>query len=191
HPARGRRDRPGRGARGRLRARGVAGLRRAPADPDGRRDGRLPHLRARDRAPRGHEPGRDDGRLGAAPLRPARAHLEPHHQRGEGRQSGGLRYFVEAPVHHRVGVSGSPVQHRVGYQNLVKLVSKAYLEGFYYKPRVDRELLAQHADGLVVLSGCLNSEVSRLLGQGETQKAKEIAGWYQEVVGRDYYFMEV
>src|ERR671931_2563899 len=75
------------------------------------------------------------------------------------------------------------VRNRTGYRNLVKLVSKAYPEGFYYKPRVDRELLAEHAEGLVVLSGCLNSEVSRLLSQGETQKATEIAGWYQEVVG--------
>src|SRR5206468_2952251 len=83
------------------------------------------------------------------------------------------------------------VRDLAGYRNLIRLVSKAYLEGFYYKPRVDRELLAQHADGLVVLSGCLNSEVSRLLSQGETQKATEVAGWYQEVFGQDYYFMEV
>ena len=78
-----------------------------------------------------------------------------------------------------------------GYRNLVKLVSKGYLEGFYYKPRVDRELLAQHADGLLVLSGCLNSEVSRLLSQGEEAKAREVAGWYMEVFGRDAYFIEI
>src|SRR3990167_7730063 len=78
-----------------------------------------------------------------------------------------------------------------GYRNLVKLVSKAYLEGFYYKPRVDRELLAQHADGLLVLSGCLNSEVSRLLSAGDAARAREVAGWYQEVFGRAHYFMEV
>ncbi len=78
-----------------------------------------------------------------------------------------------------------------GYKNLIKLVSKAYLEGFYYKPRVDRELLAQHADGLVVLSGCLNSEVSRLLTEGEDAKARQVAGWHQEVFGKDYYFMEI
>src|SRR5262245_24102003 len=83
------------------------------------------------------------------------------------------------------------VRNEAGYQNLVKLVSKAYLEGFYYKPRVDRELLAQHADGLLVLSGCLNSEVSRLLSAGEETKARETAGWYQEVFGKDFYFMEV
>jgi DNA polymerase-3 subunit alpha len=78
-----------------------------------------------------------------------------------------------------------------GYRNLIKLISKAYLEGYYYKPRVDRELLAAHADGLVVLSGCLNSEVSRLLSAGETERARAAAGWYQEVFGRDHYFMEV
>jgi len=83
------------------------------------------------------------------------------------------------------------VRNETGYRNLVKLVSKAYLEGFYYKPRVDRELLAQHADGLLVLSGCLNSEVSKLLAAGEDAKAKQVAGWYQDVFGRDHYFMEI
>ncbi|HTY76490.1 MAG TPA: DNA polymerase III subunit alpha [Candidatus Bathyarchaeia archaeon] len=83
------------------------------------------------------------------------------------------------------------VRNEAGYRNLIKLVSKAYLEGFYYKPRVDRELLAQHADGLLVLSGCLNSELSRQLSAGEEAKARETAGWYQEVFGRDHYFMEV
>jgi DNA polymerase-3 subunit alpha len=83
------------------------------------------------------------------------------------------------------------VRNQTGYQNLIKLVSKAYLEGFYYKPRVDKELLAQHADGLVVLSGCLNSEVSRLITAGETAKARHAAGWYQEAFGKDHYFMEV
>ncbi len=78
-----------------------------------------------------------------------------------------------------------------GYRNLIKLVSKGYLEGFYYKPRVDKELLAQHADGLLVLSGCLNSEVSRLLLAGEERKARDVAGWYRDVVGRDHYFMEL
>src|SRR5436309_5948858 len=83
------------------------------------------------------------------------------------------------------------VRNQTGYRNLIKLVSKAYLEGFYYKPRVDKELLAQHADGLVVLSGCLNSEVSRQLSAGDEAKARETAGWYQEVFGKDFYFMEI
>src|SRR5215468_10438771 len=83
------------------------------------------------------------------------------------------------------------VRNETGYRNLIKLVSKAYLEGFYYKPRVDRELLAQHADGLLVLSGCLNSELSRQLSAGDEAKARETAGWYQEVFGREHYFMEI
>ena len=83
------------------------------------------------------------------------------------------------------------VRNETGYRNLIKLVSKGYLEGFYYKPRVDKELLAQHADGLLILSGCLNSEVSRLLLAGEERKALEVAGWYADVFGRDHYFMEV
>ncbi|MBI3456031.1 MAG: DNA polymerase III subunit alpha [Candidatus Rokubacteria bacterium] len=83
------------------------------------------------------------------------------------------------------------VRNEIGYRNLIKLVSKGYLEGFYYKPRVDKELLARHADGLLVLSGCLNSEVSRLLLAGEERKARDTAGWYADVFGRDDYFMEV
>jgi DNA polymerase-3 subunit alpha len=83
------------------------------------------------------------------------------------------------------------VRTLAGYRNLIKLVSKAWLEGFYYKPRVDRELLAQHADGLLVLSGCLNSEVSRLITADEFDKAVQTAGWYQDIFGKDHYFMEV
>src|SRR2546430_8771186 len=82
------------------------------------------------------------------------------------------------------------VRNLTGYKNLIKLVSKAYLEGFYYKPRVDKELLAQHADGLLVLSGCLNSEVSRLISAGEHDPAREAAGRHQEGFGKDHYFME-
>jgi DNA polymerase III subunit alpha len=83
------------------------------------------------------------------------------------------------------------VRNETGYRNLIKLVSKGYLEGFYYKPRVDKELLGRHAEGLLFLSGCLNSEVSRLLLAGDERKAREVAGWYRELVGRDHYFMEV
>src|SRR5256712_8589453 len=82
------------------------------------------------------------------------------------------------------------VRNLTGYKNLIKLVSKAYLDGFYYKPRVDKELLVQHADRLLVLSGCLNSEVSRLISAGEVDRAPEAAGWAPEGVGKDHYFME-
>ena len=73
-----------------------------------------------------------------------------------------------------------------GYQNLVKLVTAAHLEGFYYKPRVDRELLERHHDGLVVLSGCPSGEVPGLVAQGQMDQARAAASWYNELFG-DYY----
>src|SRR5260370_26797141 len=63
--------------------------------------------------------------------------------------------------------------------------------GYYYKPRVGREVLAPRAGGLVALSGCLNSEGWRLLSADDPGRARATAGWYQEVFGRDNYFMEV
>jgi len=121
-------------------------------------------------------------KAGVKPILGCELYVAPGSRKDRGSQDGGY----EGANHLTV-----LVRNRTGYANLIKLVSRAYFEGFYYKPRVDRELLAEHADGLVVLSGCLNSEVSRLLSQAEIGKATQIAGWYQEVFGRDYYFMEV
>src|SRR3970282_2222594 len=70
-----------------------------------------------------------------------------------------------------------------GYQNLIKLVSKAYLEGFYYKTRMDKELLQQHHEGLIALSGCLSGEVAYLIGQKDLGGATKAAGEYREIFG--------
>jgi len=75
---------------------------------------------------------------------------------------------------------------KTGYQNLIQLVTKANLEGFFYKPRVDKELLAQYHDGLIALSACLQGEVPRLLLEGRSQDAKQAALWYKKVFG-DFY----
>jgi DNA polymerase-3 subunit alpha len=80
---------------------------------------------------------------------------------------------------------------QVGYRNLIKLVSAGYLEGFYYKPRIDRELFAQHCQGLIALSGCLNCEVAKALLDGDEARAKETVSWYLEALGRENYFLEV
>ena len=250
----------------------LAGVRGAPAGADGRRDGRRAHLRERRRDPRRPLDRRHDGRLGAPARRRAGAHVEPHHQRGARRESGGLRHLVEAARDHRVGmvaaaasaaadglVTGSgesvpdrwrmsfvhlhlhtqyslldgankikellparegrrhagrapspttatcsarcssitkaaeagvkPIigcevyvaprsrfdkdgriddyeaggnyhlillaMNREGYRNLCRLVTAGYREGFYYKPRVDKELLRELNGGLIALSGCL------------------------------------
>ena len=81
--------------------------------------------------------------------------------------------------------------NRTGYQNLIKLVSKAYLEGFYYKPRMDKELLQQHHEGLIALSGCLSGEVPYLIGQKDMEGAIRTAGEYREIFGNDHYYLEV
>ncbi len=75
----------------------------------------------------------------------------------------------------------------IGYQNLIKLVSLGFTEGFYSKPRVDREILQQYSKGLVALSACLAGEVPQALLKGDYQKAKETALWYKNVFGEDYY----
>ncbi len=81
--------------------------------------------------------------------------------------------------------------NRTGYQNLIKLVSKAYLEGFYYKPRMDKELLRQHHEGLIALSGCLSGEVPYLIGQKDMDGALRAADEYREIFGDGRYYLEV
>lgn len=74
-----------------------------------------------------------------------------------------------------------------GYQNLMALSTIANLEGFYYKPRIDRDLLANHNEGLICLSGCANGELADAIRQGQYEQAKEIAAWYKKVFGDRYY----
>ncbi|HHP50996.1 MAG TPA: DNA polymerase III subunit alpha [Moorella mulderi] len=74
-----------------------------------------------------------------------------------------------------------------GYHNLTTLVSLAFLEGFYYKPRVDRELLSRHSRGLIVLSGCLAGEIPDLILKGQEEEAYQAAAWYREIFGENFY----
>jgi len=78
-----------------------------------------------------------------------------------------------------------------GYQNLIKLVSKAYLEGFYYKPRMDKEILKEHHEGLIALSGCLSGEIPYLIGQKDMAGALAVAGEFQEIFGKGHFYLEV
>src|SRR5262245_14409840 len=78
-----------------------------------------------------------------------------------------------------------------GYQNLIKLVSKGYLEGFYYKPRIDKDLLKLHHDGIIALSGCLSGEIPYLIGQKDMNGAMAVAGEFQEIFGKDHFYLEV
>lgn len=78
-----------------------------------------------------------------------------------------------------------------GYRNLMALVSRAFLEGFYYKPRVDRELLAEYSDGLIALSSCLAGEVPARLLAGDEEGARRVAGEYRDIFGPGNFYLEL
>jgi len=78
-----------------------------------------------------------------------------------------------------------------GFRNLMKLSSLAFLEGFYYRPRVDHEILAQHAEGLLALSACPKGEVATDLLEGTEEAAVRTAGMYRDIFGADHYFLEM
>ena len=82
-------------------------------------------------------------------------------------------------------------KNNIGYQNLIKMVSYSYTEGFYSKPRVDLELLERYHEGLIALSGCLAGEIPRLLSNGEYHNAKTTALRYLEIFGKDNYYLEI
>src|SRR5678815_2639439 len=78
-----------------------------------------------------------------------------------------------------------------GYQNLVRLTSKAYTEGFYYKPRIDKELLAEHSKGLIALSACMSGVPSAMLAQDKCDEAAKAAHEFEEILGKGNYFLEI
>ena len=78
-----------------------------------------------------------------------------------------------------------------GYRNLMKLVSIGYLEGFYYKPRIDKNCLADHSEGLIGLTACLKGEFARLALDNKEDKIRELAGQYQDILGRDNFYFEI
>ena len=79
-------------------------------------------------------------------------------------------------------------QNEVGWRNLIQLSTRAHLEGFYYRPRVDRELLAAYSEGIIVLSGCPSSELQRALQRDDLAEAHRVVDWYREVFDDRYYF---
>ena len=83
-----------------------------------------------------------------------------------------------------------PLGRYTGYKNLMRLSTIANLEGFYYKPRMDHDLLEKYNEGLIALSGCIGGEVGDALRQGQYEKAREVAQWYKRVFG-DRYYLEI
>src|SRR3954466_12014507 len=115
------------------------------------------------------------------PILGMEAYVAPADRRTKGRPAPGVK-----PYFHLVLLARA----LTGYKNLVKLSSLAYTEGFYSKPRVDRELLAKYNEGLIVSSACLAGEVAQNLMLKQKDAAREAAEWYANVF-RDRYYLEV
>ncbi len=104
-------------------------------------------------------------------------------------------YVAQTDCHSRDPKYRSPyhltllVKNDKGYHNLIQLVTKSHLEGFYYKPRIDKELLKLHCEGLIALSGCAHGELARLILEGQIDEAARVASWYKETF--DDYYIEI
>lgn len=120
-------------------------------------------------------------KAGVKPILGMEAYVAPGDRRTRGRPAPGVK-----PYYHLVLLA----RDLQGYRNLVKLTSLAYTEGFYTKPRIDRELLAQYSEGLIVSSACLAGEVATHLMDDRIAEAREAASWYAELF-KDRYYLEV
>jgi DNA polymerase-3 subunit alpha len=78
-----------------------------------------------------------------------------------------------------------------GYKNLMRLVTIANLEGYYYKPRMDKEILCKYGEGIIALSGCLGGELSQCVMRDDLEKADKLILEYQEIFGKENYFIEI
>jgi len=94
---------------------------------------------------------------------------------------------LDSRPHHLVLLA----ENQTGYRNLLAITSAAQLEGFYYRPRIDRQFLTQHSDGLICFSGCAASEVPRLLSDRNEAAARETMTWYRDLFGPGRYFLEL
>src|ERR687886_1730397 len=110
----------------------------------------------------------------------------------------GVEAYVAPRRHNDRTAEGRGYFHTVllakneqGYRNLLKLSTRAHLDGYYYKPRIDRELLAEHKEGLIVTQACVSGEVNRRLTNKDKSGAREAAAWYRDLLGPDHYFLEL
>ena len=125
----------------------------------------------------------------------SRSGAEARHQsRSSAARSTSRRAIGARRAAHRAKrrtISSSSRETKEGYHNLIKLVSSGYTEGFYYKPRIDKDLLAQHATGLIGLSSCLKGEVATGIRTEQQHKALQAAAAYRDILGQDNFFLEM
>ena len=120
------------------------------------------------------------GECGIKPIIGFEAYLAPNgHEKKRGK--------IDATYRHLTLLA----QNNAGYKNLIKLTSLAHLSGYYYKPRIDYPLLKKYSEGLIVLSGCLNSDISRAILEKREADVEQLLAWHQEVFGRERFYLEV
>jgi DNA polymerase-3 subunit alpha len=91
-------------------------------------------------------------------------------------------------VYHHLGLLA---KDETGYKNLIKLTTAAHLEGYYYKPRIDKEILAKYREGLIALSGCLAGEIPDLIAKDQLDKARETVDWFKQTLGAENFYLEL
>lgn len=109
------------------------------------------------------------------------------YQTVHGRPMGGRDAQLDRENYHLLLLA----RNMPGYRNLLKIASHAQLDGYYYKPRVDHDFLAAHAEGIIASTGCLGAEVPQLLAQGREREAYERLGWYVDIFGKENFFIEL
>ncbi|MFQ5701635.1 MAG: DNA polymerase III subunit alpha, partial [Acidobacteriota bacterium] len=124
---------------------------------------------------------------GIKPILGMEAYMAPGDRRDKNLRAVGSRGTQNKPYYHQVLLA----RDAEGYANLVKLSSLAFTEGFYYKPRIDKRILAEHAAGLVATSACLGGEVAQLIVAGEKARAERAAAELAEIMGKGNYYLEV
>ncbi len=95
---------------------------------------------------------------------------------------------ARADVYHHLGLLA---KDETGYKNLIKLTTAAHLEGYYYKPRIDKEILAAHSEGLIAMSGCLASEIPDWIMRDQLDKARAAVDWFKQTLGAENFFLEL
>ncbi|HZG67061.1 MAG TPA: DNA polymerase III subunit alpha, partial [Herpetosiphonaceae bacterium] len=118
-------------------------------------------------------------KAGIKPIIGTEAYVAPH--KHDDKTPQGKGYF------HTVLLA----KNEQGYRNLLKLSTRAHLDGYYYKPRIDRELLAEYKEGLIVSQACVSGEVNRRLTQRDKAGARAAAAWYRDLLGPDHYYLEL
>ena len=117
---------------------------------------------------------------GIKPIIGFEAYIAPG-SRLEKKLNGGEKY-------HHLGLLA---KDEAGYKNLIRLTTAAHLEGYYYKPRLDKEILAAHSEGLIALSGCLASEIPDLIMKDQLDKARDAVDWFKQTLGAENFFLEL